>query len=148
MAPKTNSLCTSSLKGEAQSSPPSRSPSISRSDRAGKATPSIQSASPNSSQSPPIPPRASRPATVRHSLLPDDGRSIDFLKHELVSEGSRRTQIPPTKKELRQGTSVRRSASCSAATRKPMSPAKIQRWAGLTRSVGDWDGLRRVCRSL
>lgn len=38
----------------------------------------------------------------------------------------------------------RRSSSCRTATRNQMAVEKVQRWSGMTRTVGDWDGLRRV----
>lgn len=133
---------TSSLKGEARPPIPNRSSSTSRTGRTGKPTSSVQAPPTTSSEKPPIPQRAARPATVRHSLLPDDGRPIDFLKHELVPESDKSAQNQHMKDSC-PGTTTRRSASCSAATRKSMCQPKIQRWAGLTRSVGDWDGLRR-----
>jgi hypothetical protein len=40
--------------------------------------------------------------------------------------------------------SLRRSVSCAAATSKSMAAERVQRWSGMTRTVGDWDGLRRV----
>ena len=40
--------------------------------------------------------------------------------------------------------SLRRSVSCAPATPKSMAAEKVQRWSGMTRTVGDWDGLRRV----
>jgi hypothetical protein len=42
--------------------------------------------------------------------------------------------------------SLRRSVSCAAATSKSMAVDRVQRWSGMTRTVGDWDGLRRVSR--
>lgn len=38
----------------------------------------------------------------------------------------------------------RRSTSCSTTIRNPMRAARVQRWEGHTRTVSDWDGLRRV----
>ena len=40
--------------------------------------------------------------------------------------------------------SLRRSVSCAATTSKSMAADRVQRWSGMTRTVGDWDGLRRV----
>ena len=42
------------------------------------------------------------------------------------------------------GLPLRRSVSCAAATSKSMAADRVQRWSGMTRTVGDWDGLRRV----
>jgi hypothetical protein len=38
----------------------------------------------------------------------------------------------------------RRPVSCAAAIQNPMAVEKVQRWSGMTRTVSDWDGLRRV----
>lgn len=37
----------------------------------------------------------------------------------------------------------RRAVSCSKKSKSLPAPSSVQRWAGLTRSVCDWDGLRR-----
>ncbi|KAF2738363.1 hypothetical protein EJ04DRAFT_486176 [Polyplosphaeria fusca] len=37
----------------------------------------------------------------------------------------------------------RRSASCAAPVRNSMRTARVKRWVGATRSINDWDGLRR-----
>jgi hypothetical protein len=42
--------------------------------------------------------------------------------------------------------SLQRSVSCAAATSKSMAVDRVQRWSGMTRTVSDWDGLRRVSR--
>lgn len=41
-------------------------------------------------------------------------------------------------------TSIRRSVSCATAAQHLMAVEKVQRWSGMTRTVSDWDGLRRV----
>lgn len=64
-----------------------------------------------------------------------------------VIDDASSTPIIPTyfeRKPLTAGKANRTSASCSAASRKSMHPAKVQRWAGLTRTVSDWNLLRRV----
>ncbi|KAF2856882.1 hypothetical protein T440DRAFT_484970 [Plenodomus tracheiphilus IPT5] len=81
--------------------------------------------------------------TSRHSLLHIDGSSLDVsLKgYNSSSDASSRilTDVTSTSKVQNEG----RSASCSATSRRPMHHTRIQRWAGLTRTVSDWDVLRR-----
>lgn len=41
---------------------------------------------------------------------------------------------------------LQRSVSCATRTQSSiMAVDKVQRWSGMTRTVSDWDGLRRVC---
>lgn len=89
--------------------------------------------------------RSIQSTTVRHSLVIDDGRPLDLLKNSIVSKSNLFTRNHPTRTNSK---AIRRSASCSAATGKSMHPSTVQRWSGLTRTVGEWDGLRRVCERL
>jgi hypothetical protein len=83
-----------------------------------------------------LPQRAISSTTARHSLGTNDRVSSSLLRDDIE------------RRPLDSNRTTRRSASCSAKTRKSMHPTKIQRWSGLTRTVSDWDhGLRRVCRT-
>lgn len=81
-------------------------------------------------------------SVLRQSLIADDGPLLE-IANSLVATSLRRSY---TSKGPSSGIKLnRRSASCSATMRSPMSATKVKRWAGLTRTVSDWDGLRRVC---
>ncbi|KAH7079149.1 hypothetical protein BKA63DRAFT_466043 [Paraphoma chrysanthemicola] len=65
--------------------------------------------------------------------LDDNDRQPHFLRRDWNQKDS---AAKPSKM-------TRRSASCSATSRKQPQASKVQRWAGLTRSVETWDGLRK-----
>ncbi|KAF1841871.1 uncharacterized protein K460DRAFT_409313 [Cucurbitaria berberidis CBS 394.84] len=134
MASEKQPSRTSSLRARAsvRSSSSSRSPSISRTDYTSnsKTTLGKVTAAALSEKRPIL-------TTVRHSLIVDDGRPLDLVKNGLIPESNISTQ------ESCPAKAIRRSASCSAASRNSMHPGTIQRWGGLTRTVSTWDGLRR-----
>lgn len=81
--------------------------------------------------------------TFRHSLFTVNGPETNHLSATGLSQetfdqstGLRRMQSSPGTK--------RRAASCSRVSKSLPVPSSVQRWAGLTRSVCNWDGLRRV----
>ena len=82
-----------------------------------------------------------KPTTLRQSLILENGPSLEFLKNHLTLGLSRSysSRSTPTRVKMNQ-----RSASCSGTTRNPTRAARVRRWAGRTRTVSDWDGLRRV----
>ena len=133
MASETN---PSYVEEPHQPSIPTRSSSISRDICTGSPRTLSQVVSAGSSNRSTLPQRTISSATARHSLGTSDRTSSSVLRDDIERRhlGSIRT--------------TRRSASCSATTRKSMHPTKIQRWSGLTRTVSDWDhGLRRVCKN-
>jgi hypothetical protein len=73
----------------------------------------------------------------RHSMIDDSAHRFNFFDNSL--EATNRT---PDLCYAMGRTS--RSASCSEPTRNTPESTKVQRWAGLTRSVSNWDGLRKV----
>jgi hypothetical protein len=83
-------------------------------------------------EKPAIPPRANRVLYKRQSLLLDNACPSDLIST---------TTTAPTNSPQVQTI----SRPVTATIKKSMSQATVQRWAGLTRTVTDWDGLRRVC---
>jgi hypothetical protein len=78
----------------------------------------------------------------RHSMILDSERQPDFLFDDWTSASDQPDALRRRNSPIRTNG---RSASCSEPSRKTMeSAAKVQRWAGLTRSVCNWDGLRKV----
>src|SRR5690242_12255114 len=71
----------------------------------------------------------------RHSLIADDFLPIGLVEHANTAGNHLDNNTRP---------SIRRSVSCATATRNSMAAEKVQRWSGMTRTVSDWDGLRRV----
>ncbi|KAJ4985288.1 hypothetical protein SVAN01_09233 [Stagonosporopsis vannaccii] len=72
----------------------------------------------------------------RHSLIADDVLPIGLVEHATTA-GYHLENISDSR------PSIRRSASCATATQTSMAVEKVQRWSGMTRTVSDWDGLRR-----
>ncbi|KAH3912236.1 hypothetical protein HBI56_006290 [Parastagonospora nodorum] len=72
----------------------------------------------------------------RHSMIDDSGHRFDFFDNSL--EATNRT---PDLCYAMGRTS--RSASCSEPIKNTPESTNVQRWAGLTRSVSNWDGLRK-----
>jgi hypothetical protein len=83
-------------------------------------------------EKPAIPPRANRTLSKRQSLLLDNACPSDLI--------STTTTAPINSPHVETI-----SRPVTATIKKSMSQATVQRWAGLTRTVTDWDGLRRVC---
>jgi hypothetical protein len=83
-------------------------------------------------EKPAIPPRANRALSKRQSLLLDNAYPSDLI--------STTTTAPINSPHVETI-----SRPVTATIKKSMSQAAVQRWAGLTRTVTDWDGLRRVC---
>lgn len=92
----------------------------------------------------PLPQHPQPTSTSRHSFLTSDGFSPDCLNSTSEPTISSHIRHRSVKRTPSCPRAIRESASCATATRKPMHPAKVQRWAGLTRTVSDWDVLRRV----
>jgi hypothetical protein len=137
MASESNPPCQTSLGEEPhQQLIPTRTSSISRNLCMGdpRILNQVVSAAPTSGST--LPHHTSLPTTRRHSLAIGDRAASTLLENTTDKRRLKATETRP------------RSASCLATTPKPMHPAKVQRWAGLTRTVSDWDhGLRRVCLS-
>lgn len=140
MAPDKRPSRTSSLRTSAQSSTFSLGSLISPDEATAAKLPDKF----------PIFRRSIRAASARQSLLVDDARSLDLLKNNPGPESDVLAQIQLDKADscTAKAKAIQRSASCSAAARKSMHPATVQRWSGLTRTVSSWDGLRRVCESI
>jgi hypothetical protein len=83
-------------------------------------------------EKPAIPPRANRTLSKRQSLLLENACPSDLIST---------TTTAPTNSPQVQTI----SRPVTATIKKSMSQTTVQRWAGLTRTVTDWDGLRRVC---
>lgn len=82
-------------------------------------------------------PRGRQTSRRRPSLVADDVLPIGLLENASVAGH----HLDNT---LNSRTSIRRSVSCATAAQNPMAVEKVQRWSGMTRTVSDWDGLRRV----
>ena len=82
-------------------------------------------------------PRGRHPSRRRPSLIADDVLPIGILENASVAG-----QLLNDTSDSR--ISNRRSLSCATATSNTMAVEKVQRWSGMTRTVSDWDGLRRV----
>ena len=83
-------------------------------------------------------PRGRLPSRRRPSLIADDVLPIGLLENASVAG-----QLLDNTSDSR--VSNRRSTSCATAVQNPtMAVEKVQRWSGMTRTVSDWDGLRRV----
>jgi len=80
----------------------------------------------------------------RHSMIDDSGHRFDFFDNSLGATN----RTPDLCYAMGRTSSPRRtsgmSASCSEPTKDMPESTKVQRWAGLTRSVCNWDGLRKV----
>lgn len=73
----------------------------------------------------------------RPSLAADDFLPIGLLENASVTGHHLDTTFDSR-------TTLRRSVSCATGARNSMAVDKVQRWSGMTRTVSDWDGLRRV----
>jgi hypothetical protein len=82
--------------------------------------------------------------TARHSYAEDSGPDLRLSHHNPTSmsttvahsHAKNNVDLPLTMDE--------ESSSRMVPSRNLAVLAKVQRWAGLTRSVCDWDGLRKV----
>ncbi|KAF2643333.1 hypothetical protein P280DRAFT_505480 [Massarina eburnea CBS 473.64] len=97
-------------------------------DQVSDASPSLSWGSKESS-------RRQRP----QSLIIENVSSLGFLKDDPADRLSR----SQSSRVFAGSTMSRRSASCSTPMRTPMRAANVRRWEGQTRTVSDWDGLRR-----
>ncbi|KAH9868584.1 hypothetical protein J1614_007656 [Plenodomus biglobosus] len=133
---------TASLQREPRLAIPSRNSSLLHNCGTDRSRTLRRVASTARSASRPLPQRRGPPSTTCHSSLPIHGHSLDspLNGYNLSSEASRNLIDVTNTLEFH---SKRRSASCSAAIRRPMHHTRVQRWAGLTRTVSDWDVLRR-----
>lgn len=98
--------------------------------------PRIDSTSTTSVKTTSSPPRKQR-SRRRPRLIADDVLPIGLFENASVAG-----QLLDDDSESR--ITRRRSSSCATATRDTMAVEKVQRWSGMTRTVGDWDCLRRV----
>lgn len=82
--------------------------------------------------------RGSQTSRRRPSLAADNVLPIRLLENaSLAGQHPNNTLVS--------ASSLRRSVSCATADQSTMAVEKVQRWSGMTRTVTDWDGLRRVC---
>lgn len=79
-------------------------------------------------------------------LVADDGRHLGLLKSTTLPNAQVRNILK--RSDSCPAKANQRFTSSPTATRNQMASANIQRWDGLTRTVSDWDGLRRVSGSL
>ena len=83
--------------------------------------------------------------TTRHTLATQDHASLACTRNDqatgLIRAPSVMTSVPRV-------DGNRRSAGCAPPMRNTMRTARVKRWAGLTRTVSNWDGLRRVSISV
>ena len=137
MASENNPSCETSLEeGPHQQLIPTRTSFTSRNICLGdpRTLNQVVSAAPTSGST--LPHHTSLPTAKRHSFAIGDRVASTLLENNIDKRRLKSTDTRP------------RSASCLVTTPKPMHPTKVQRWAGLTRTVSDWDhGLRRVCLS-
>jgi hypothetical protein len=91
---------------------------------------------------PPIPQRSPRSIAASQKLVANDGGQLDLLKSTTLTN-TQATKVLQTSDSCPTKEN-RRSSSCPPAARNSMSSVTVQRWGGLTRTVSDWDGLRRV----
>jgi hypothetical protein len=78
--------------------------------------------------------------TARHSQFEGRSYQLDLFKPEFEPKNTTTVQLPAIRKS-------QLSSGCSMPSRNSTQLAKVQRWAGLTRSVCNWDGLRKVSMS-
>ncbi|KAH9863255.1 hypothetical protein IAQ61_009532 [Plenodomus lingam] len=131
-----------SLKKDPQLAIPNRSSSLPRDRGTDRSRSLSRVTSAIGSASRLLPQRRGSHSTPRPKSLPIDDRSLEApLNHCNLSNNA---SLNPIDVINSSGVQLKtRSASCSAAVRRPMHYARVQRWAGLTRTVSDWDFLRR-----
>lgn len=83
-----------------------------------------------------------QPSRRRRSLLADEVLPIGLIEHASTAGCYLEWENISVSR-----ASLRRSGSCATANQRSMAVEKVQRWSGMTRTVSDWDGLRRVCCS-
>ncbi|KAL5117705.1 hypothetical protein ACEQ8H_004453 [Pleosporales sp. CAS-2024a] len=87
--------------------------------------------------------RRSQSRASRYSTLEDMANQQESSSHDAtpiattsdLSQSMKRAPLPPS--------TTARSSVCWTPTPRMAERARVQRWAGLTRSVCDWDGLRK-----
>ncbi|KAF2709531.1 hypothetical protein K504DRAFT_378820 [Pleomassaria siparia CBS 279.74] len=72
--------------------------------------------------------------------LPTPAAPPDLLRNDTNHFS---TQKYASNRASRSGSTKTRSISCCVPRRNAMPAARVKRWEGLTRTVGDWDGLRK-----
>lgn len=82
----------------------------------------------------------------RHSMIDDSGHRFDFFDNSLEATNTTPDLCYAMGRTSSPRRTTGRSASCSEPTKNMLESTKVQRWAGLTRSVCNWDGLRKVSR--
>jgi hypothetical protein len=83
-------------------------------------------------------------STTRHNLFRGSDCQLDHLNHDSVPESTTTASSFPPRRAHSQPRMHRTSTNCSIPSRNSAELANVQRWAGLTRSVCNWDGLRKV----
>lgn len=81
---------------------------------------------------------------ARYSLFEDSSNRVDFQDGDPNAVNMRAASSRPLDRTQSPPGVDRRPMSCTASLLNGGQPSGVQRWAGLTRSVGDWDGLRKV----
>ncbi|KAF1958935.1 hypothetical protein CC80DRAFT_468778 [Byssothecium circinans] len=89
----------------------------------------------------PSPSWSNKPSSHRRpqNLIVDNVSTLESLNIDPALRASR----SQTSRNCTHSNMSRRSTSCSIPSRTPRHAAKVRRWDGQTRSVSDWDGLRR-----
>lgn len=72
----------------------------------------------------------------RPTLIADEVLPIELLEYASVTDQLSQNDFDYCEPN-------KRSASCATAARNSMAVGRVQRWSGMTRTVSDWDGLRR-----
>ncbi|KZM19770.1 uncharacterized protein EKO05_0004179 [Ascochyta rabiei] len=81
-------------------------------------------------------PRGKQLPRRRQSLIADDVLPIGLLEKASVTG-------PISHNNFDSCGSNEQLVGCATAAQNPMAVEKVQRWSGMTRTVSDWDGLRR-----
>lgn len=110
--------------------------SSSASHRPAEAKKTAQTSASSSARATPTP---ERPARIGHI-----GAGTGTMETSAASKGSKRLSTTYTPSMSMASNPSKRSASCSAMARNPTRVAKVKRWDGMSRTITDWDGLRRV----
>lgn len=144
MASEKQLARASSLGPSAQRPIPSRTSSIRRLDCSAILDSAIVD---TSGTPPPIPRRSPRSIAASQKVRANDGRQLDLLLRNTIPTDTQLSKVLQTN-DSSPAKATRRSSSYPAANRNSMSSVMVQRWGGLTRTVSDWDGLRRVSEYL
>ncbi|KAF2823565.1 hypothetical protein CC86DRAFT_69475 [Ophiobolus disseminans] len=84
-----------------------------------------------------------RRMAARRSLAKENGGHLSFLYDDPNTADTRSASSFPADKMNSPSKMNRGYSSCAAPSRNSTHNVKVQRWDGLTRSVCNWDGLRK-----